>query len=350
LAHDRRKLAAALQIRSDRDFEARVLPIAGPGEELTLSTALPPPDEALVYVACPLCGGRDERLLMHACDRLFGRPGWYRIVRCGACEMTYLNPRPSDEALSRHYPDDYLPVRIPEQMPALTRGLISASLDLRWAAFILEIERAIGRIPADAQVIDVGCGVTGMLARLQRFRRCPGLAIDINPAVVAHLRGQLGMPAFQGTLLQANLPTASVDLVTMNEYLEHEPEPASVLREARRISRPGAHIVVEVPCMDGWPSRVFRSRWSQLDVPRHLAFYTPETLGKMLAQCGYRSIHVRRFGAPFSIGISVLQCLGFKNLGRMGPVQALLFALASAPLLPFFPWLHEFMLVVARAE
>jgi SAM-dependent methyltransferase len=338
-----------------------VTPIARPVGKLAVNAAStrrspatqaprPAPDELLVYVPCPLCGSRDERFLMHSCDRLFGRSGWYRIVQCGACGMKYLNPRPGDEALLLHYPDDYLPVRIPEQMPALTRRLLSAFLDLRWLASILEIERVIGRIPANAQVVDVGSGVTGMLARLQRFRSCPGLAVDINPAVVAHVRTRLGMPAFHGTLRQAHLGAETVDLVTMNEYLEHEPEPVSVLQEARRISRPGAHLVVEVPCIDGLVPRVFRSCWSQLDVPRHLAFYTPETLGKMLAQCGYRPLQVRRFGAPFSIGISLMQCLGFKELGRMGPFEALLFALASAPFLPFFPWLREFMLVVARAE
>ena len=307
------------------------------------------PNEELIHVSCPLCESRDERFLMHACDRLFGRPGWYRIVHCGACGMKYLNPRPSEEALSLHYPDDYLPVRVPDQMPPLTRRLISALLDLRWLASIFEIERVIGRIPAEAQVVDVGCGVTGMLARLQRFRSCPGLAVDVNAGVVAHVRA-LGTPAFHGTLLQAHLRAESVDLVTMNEYLEHEPDPSSVLREARRISRPGAHLVVEVPCMDSPVSRAFGSCWSQLDVPRHLAFYTPDTLRRMLVQCGYRPLHVRQFGVPFSIGISLMQCLGFKKLGRMGAVEALLLALANVPFLPFFPWLREFMLVVAQAE
>jgi hypothetical protein len=141
-----------------------------------------------------------------------------------------------------------------------------------------------------------------------------------------------------------------MDLVTMNEYLEHEPDPLSVLLEARRISRSGAHLVVEVPYMGGLPSRVFGSCWSQLDVPRHLAFYTPETLEKMLKRAGYRLVHTKPFGAPFSIGISVLQSLGFRKLGRLSPLEALLIALAGAPFLPLFPWLHEFMLVVARAE
>ncbi|MGO9833278.1 MAG: class I SAM-dependent methyltransferase [Polyangiaceae bacterium] len=308
------------------------------------------PDEALVDVECPLCEVRDSRFLMHGCDRLFGRPGWYRLVECASCGMKYVNPRPTEEALVRHYPDDYLPVKLPDATPTMAQRLAAKLIDLRWLGYMREIERAIGRISPDANVVDVGSGLNEWLVRLERLRGCRGLAIDVNPGVAEYIRGRLRMPVSEGTLLQARVESGTVDLVTMNEYLEHEPEPRSVLLEARRISRAGAHLVVEVPYMGGLPSRVFGSCWSQLDVPRHLAFYTPETLAKMLERCGYRLIHMKPFGAPFSLGISVLQSLGFKRLGRLRAIDALLIALAGAPFLPFFPWLREFVLVVARAE
>jgi SAM-dependent methyltransferase len=308
------------------------------------------PDEALVHVECPLCGIRDSRLLMHGCDRLFGREGWYRLVECRSCGMKYVNPRPTEEALVRHYPDDYLPVKVPDATPTMGQRLGAKIIDLRWLGYMREIERAIGRISPDANVVDVGSGLNEWLVRLERLRGCRGLAVDVNPGVAEHIRTRLRMPVSEGTLLQARVPAGTIDLVTMNEYLEHEPDPRSVLLEARRISRAGAHLVVEVPYMGGLPSRVFGSCWSQLDVPRHLAFYSPETLARMLERCGYRLIHMKPFGAPFSIGISVLQSLGFKRLGRLRPIDALLIALAGAPFLPFFPWLREFVLVVARAE
>jgi SAM-dependent methyltransferase len=308
------------------------------------------PDEPLICVECPLCRSPKSHFLMHGRDRLFGLPGWYSLVQCERCAMKFVNPRPTAEALPRHYPEQYAPVMVPNETPSLGRRLATALLSLRWLGYVREVERVIGRIPADARVVDVGTGLNEFLVHLQRMRGCLGLAVDFNPRVAEYIRSRLRMPVCHGTLLQAALAPETVDLVTMNEYLEHDPEPRSVLLEARRISRPGAHLVVEVPLMGALPSRVFGSCWSQLDIPRHLAFYTPETLTSMLESCGYRVVHVKPFGAPFSIGISVLQSLGMKKLGRGRAIDALLVLLAGAPFLPFFPWLHEFGLVVARAE
>ena len=312
--------------------------------------SLPPPDEALVHVGCPLCGASGSPLRMHGRDRLFGLPGWYRIVQCASCAMRYVSPRPTADALVRHYPPEYAPVRVPAERPTLGRSLADAMLRLRWLGYLRSVEGVIGRIPADARVVDVGTGLNELLVCLKRLRGTTGLAVDINPAVAEYIRSRLHMPVCEGTLLDANLEPESMDLVTMNEYLEHEPDPLAVLREARRISRTGAHLVVEVPYASGLPARVFGSCWSQLDVPRHLAFYTPETLGRMLDRCGYRLERVETFGAPFSIGISILQALGMTRLGRMRAIDTLLVLLAGAPLLPLSPWLREFMLVVARAE
>jgi SAM-dependent methyltransferase len=310
----------------------------------------PAPLEALEGTACPTCGLNDAALLRYGRDRLFGRPGWYRVVRCNSCSTEYLNPRPTEEALRVHYPADYLPVRTPEATPPLLRWLSRVAIAARWSAYLGMVEKVMGTIPADARVVDVGCGLNDLLARLQETRGCRGIGVDINPEVVDYIRNNLRMPAVLGTLRSARLESDSFDLVTMNQYLEHEPQPLETLREARRISRKGAHLVVEVPYCAGVPARLFGSCWSQLDVPRHLVFYTPETLKDILARSGYRLVHVQPFGAPFSMGITVLQSLGFTKLGRLTALDVCLITLAGLPLLPLFPLLREFMLAVAVAE
>jgi SAM-dependent methyltransferase len=308
------------------------------------------PQEALEHTACPTCGVGGATLLLYGRDRLFGKQGWYPVVRCTSCSTQYINPRPSEDALRAHYPADYLPVRPPEATPPLVRWLARAAISARWSAYLGMVEEVVGTIPAGAQVVDVGCGLNDLLVRLERRRGCRGIGVDISPEVVAYIRDRLAMPVAHGTLLSAKLEPNRFDLVTMNQYLEHEPEPLAMLREARRISKKGAHIVVEVPYSSGLPARVFGSCWSQLDVPRHLVFYTPETLRDILARSGYRLVHIRTFGAPFSIGLSVLQSLGFTRLGRLTALDVCLATLVGLPLLPFFPLLKEFMLAVAVAE
>jgi SAM-dependent methyltransferase len=317
------------------------------GEEQASGLDRLAPDEALVSVGCPSCQSDRSRLVLHGRDRLFGRPGWYRVVQCAECDLKYVNPRPTGEALAIHYPPDYLPVRRPEDTPAPFRGLGRFLIGLRWAVYLKMVERVIGPIPAEARVVDVGCGMNELLLHLREKRGCVGTGIDINADASAYIRDTLRMPFVQGTLLDAHLEADSVDLITMNQYLEHETDPRAVLLEARRISKKGAHLIVEVPFASGIPARLFGSCWSQLDVPRHLTFYTRETVTSMLERCNYRVIHTASFGAPFSAALSVLQSLGLTRLGRPRVTDIVLILLVGTLLLPFFPWLHEFVLVVA---
>jgi SAM-dependent methyltransferase len=343
--------SSELLVRSAAAADTLTFPERASGEAAAgRATERPAPSEALELISCPSCDSKQSRLVLHGRDRLFGKPGWYRIVQCQLCDLRYLNPRPTEESLRHHYPNDYLPIRRPEATPPLLRFLTRMAVQARWSTYLDMVERVIGRIAPSARVVDVGCGLNELLVRLRELRGCSGIGVDINPEVASYIRDTLRMPVAHCTLRQARMETGSCDLVTMNEYLEHDPEPRASVTEARRITKTGGHLVVEVPLASGLPARLFGSCWSQLDVPRHLVFYTPGTLGDLLQRCGYRVLYVKPFGAPFSIGISVLQALGFTKLGRLSAMDAFLIALTGAPLLPLFPLLHEFMLVVARAE
>jgi ubiquinone/menaquinone biosynthesis C-methylase UbiE len=312
--------------------------------------ALKPADEPQEDVACPLCGSRAPELVMHAEDRLFGRPGTYRIVRCADCSLKYLSPRPTLEGLGAHYPDDYFIYRTEEEMSPLLRLLMRRLTEQRWSSYIARFERVRGRLAPNTKIVDVGCGMNDLLAALATRRGCQGVGVDFNPKVVEYVREKRKMPVYQGTLHDGRFADGEFDVVTMNEYLEHEPDPRGVLAEARRITKRGGHLAVEVPFSDCLPARVFGSRWSQLDAPRHLTHFTRETLSDMLSRSGFRMVHVKTFQIPMLIGMSVVQALGHKKLGRASFFDRWLVSVAAMPFLPFFPLLDEFMFVVAQAE
>jgi ubiquinone/menaquinone biosynthesis C-methylase UbiE len=312
--------------------------------------ALQPADEPQEEVACPLCGAHAAELVMVARDRLFGRPGAYRIVRCGACDLRYLSPRPTLEGLGAHYPDDYFIYKTDEELHPLLRLLMRRMTDQRWSAYIRRFEQVRGRFEPGTRIVDVGCGLNHHLVALKQLRGCEGIGVDFNPKVVAYVRDKHKMPIHEGTLQQARFAAGSFDVVTMNEYLEHEPDPRGVLAEARRITRVGGHLAVEVPFSDSWPARVFRSRWSQLDAPRHLVHFTRDTLAEMLRRSGYRLVHTQTFRIPMLIGMSVVQALGHTRLGYATLFDRWLVSVASLPFLPVFPLLDEFIFAVAVAE
>lgn len=308
------------------------------------------PDEPQELVRCYVCDGDDFELVMLAEDRLFAQPGTYRIVRCTACGLRLVNPRPTLAALGRHYPDDYFIYQKPDEAAAFLRPFLAKLVRDQWRGYVARLERVRGPITEGTRVLDVGCGLNDFLCTLKELRGIRGVGVDFKPEIAAWVRAQRAMPVHAGTLHSARFPDASFDLVTMNEYLEHEPAPRDVLGEVRRVITPGGQLVIEIPYVRGLPARMFGARWSQVDVPRHLVYFDEDTLSAVLRRTGFRLVHTETSKIPGLIGISVMQALGARRLGKMGALDVSLSLLAGLPLLPLYPWLDEFMFAVAVAE
>jgi SAM-dependent methyltransferase len=299
-------------------------------------------------VACPACRADDSVLELETVDWLMGKAGTYRVVRCGRCELRFLNPRPAPEALGAHYPDNYFCYTNFEGEHGLFRRMMGDLQRKLSFTRLRNIERAIGRLSRESEVLDVGCGRGDLLDCLRRERGCRVLGIDFNAKVAQVVKQQLGIDVLTGTLLSATLEAARFDLVIMAEYLEHEPDPQRILSEALRVLRPGGHIGIEVPDISGPPSRLFGRFWWQLDAPRHLMFFTPATLAKMLEGVGFEIVRVRRFGRFGSMGYSLLQRLGYRYAGSNPFVYLSLVLLLSLPFAPFMFLLPDFMFIIAK--
>jgi ubiquinone/menaquinone biosynthesis C-methylase UbiE len=304
--------------------------------------------EPLEEVSCPLCGANDAALALESSDALYGKPGRYRVVRCRACSLEYTNPRPSFDALAAHYPDDYMCYLAPDADPTMFRRVSEAIARNLTRRRLARLEKVIGRIPPELKIADVGCGLNELLATIRRERGPTGTGIDLKASMIERIEKQLHMPAVLGTLADARFADGELDLVTMLEYLEHEPNPCAVLAESRRVLKTGGHIAVEIPHMTGLPARLFKTRWFNLDVPRHLVFFDPTTLRRALADNGFELLSYEPFATPLNIGISVLFSLGGRNLTR-NPFAPLLAATLGVPFLPVQRLLPEFAFAVGRA-
>jgi SAM-dependent methyltransferase len=103
----------------------------------------------------------------------------------------------------------------------------------------------------DAVCLDLGCGTGHMLYLLERegFRRTTGVELDQEQLNAAR-------PFVHGALVAGDVleylggcPTASVDLVSAVNFLEHLSKDTllSLLREIRRVLRAGGSLVAMVP-------------------------------------------------------------------------------------------------------
>ncbi|MGH3904972.1 MAG: class I SAM-dependent methyltransferase [Pseudonocardiaceae bacterium] len=116
----------------------------------------------------------------------------------------------------------------------------------RWGTPLYErvLHRAgVGR---GTSLLDMGCGA-GLLCRIAADRGARVTGIDRDPRQIEQAAALVPEGAFEvGDILALPYPAAGFDVVTCVQSIMHVTNPLTALREAVRVSRPGALVVVTV--------------------------------------------------------------------------------------------------------
>jgi 2-polyprenyl-3-methyl-5-hydroxy-6-metoxy-1,4-benzoquinol methylase len=139
------------------------------------------------------------------------------------------------------------------------------------------IERRIA-LPADARILEIGCGTGHNLAMLGRFGRIDAIEVDGAARDVASRR--LGRAVMNAPLpALTGVEQGAYDLIAILDVLEHvEEDRAALVAMAARL-RPGGRILITVPAHP-W-------MWSAHDVVNHhQRRYTRATLKAVIAEAG----------------------------------------------------------------
>ncbi|MCC7461665.1 MAG: class I SAM-dependent methyltransferase [Gammaproteobacteria bacterium] len=115
-----------------------------------------------------------------------------------------------------------------------------------------------------SSALDIGCGTGVALDMLQQFGVRSILGIDIDAASIEHARhaARLSGGDIEVRLADAArlpLADAAFDLVFCHQLLHHANHPDAVLRECRRVLRPGGWLLVAESChafLAWWPVRL----------------------------------------------------------------------------------------------
>ena len=134
--------------------------------------------------------------------------------------------------------------------------------------------------PADARILEIGCGTGHNIDMLRRFGRVDAIEVDGTARQLASKR--LGHAVMDAPLPElTGVEEQAYDLIAILDVLEHvEADEAALVSMAQRL-KPGGHILITVPAHP-W-------MWSAHDVVNHhKRRYTRRTLKAVIGKAGLK--------------------------------------------------------------
>lgn len=260
---------------------------------------------------CPWCGSDDLVEQVTCTDVLQAKPGTFRLDRCRGCGHVFQNPRLSLAGLDFAYRDFYDGAG-EEQLAGVFE---SSPRPYRGRAELVRRNLPAGTDPGSW--LDVGTGHAHFcLLAAETFPATRFEALDLGDAVDTAARRGWVAEAHRGLFPDlAEGLVGRYDVVSMHHYLEHTREPAEELKAARRVLRPGGHLLIEVPDPECRAGSVLGRWWGPWFQPQHQHLVPLGNLCRALGEEGFEVLETERGPTHQPVELAMATWMVLNHLG-----------------------------------
>jgi 2-polyprenyl-3-methyl-5-hydroxy-6-metoxy-1,4-benzoquinol methylase len=240
-----------------------------------------------VRVLCPACNSHESR-------PLFSKNG-FDYEHCSNCDTFYVNPRPSPAVLDWFYRDSttyaYWNAQVfPAAEEARRRLIVAPRVDA-----ILDLCDRFD-IPTES-ILEIGAAFGTFcleVASRQRFSRI--VAIEPTPELAQTCRAR-GLDTVEKPFetYAATAVDEGFSVIANFEVLEHLFSPRQFLQSIYRMLNPGGLMVLTCPNGQGFDIQVLGQLSESVD-HEHLNYFSPPSLHRLLADCGFEVVDLRTPG------------------------------------------------------
>lgn len=240
---------------------------------------------------CICCGESTEVHIDRIWDDRYGCPGIFSVKRCISCGQMQTTP-PLEEGdlpslYSTYYPRrevDYVAI----QREASLVNQPGAPLK-RWLAGTNNQGHYLAR--PGQRVLDIGCGSCISLLELRNIGvTAYGVEADPN---VKEIAANYKLNVHIGNIYDKPFPDLAFDLITLNQVIEHVPDPEALLRTVHDRLAENGRLVLSFPNGNSLARLLCGARWINWHVPYHQHFFNRRSIGILAARCGYRVTEIR---------------------------------------------------------
>jgi len=226
--------------------------------------------DPLETVACNLCGSERQTAVYAMPDRRYFREEFFTVVECDRCGLGFVNPRPTIAEMQKYYPAEYY-----QNPPTTNHDRYLTRRFTAQARFLEELEGGSGR----RKLLDVGCA-NGDFPRFMAARGWEVEGVENSESSERIKDFRVHTREFQDIAVKE----PAYDAVTAWAVLEHVHDPMAYFSKASGVVKTGGLFVFLVPNFASVASRYLFCE----DIPRHLYFFTRETVRQYLEKTGFR--------------------------------------------------------------
>ncbi|GIV19308.1 MAG: methyltransferase [Armatimonadota bacterium] len=187
-------------------------------------------------------------------------------------------------------------------------------------------------LPADAMIVDVGCGTGATAAQMQKYGRVIG--VDISPLALAWSQQRGLSHLLLAAAEQLPIAVESVDVIIATDILEHLDDDVAVLKEFYRTLKPGGYVVATVPA--------YSILWSEHDLAlMHRRRYVAHVLAQRSRAAGFEIVRL-----TYALFFLFPLALVMRLLKRRPPPEKE----PEAQLPPLPEWLNRLLIRFQRIE
>jgi len=261
---------------------------------------------------CFLCRKQGCQIYQDAQDYFFGSEGKWCMKHCTDCDLYWLDPQPSPEALAKAYENYYThkapslkkPKGIKKIKKQFRLTLLNALCGYSVKGVNQQSSKLLSCLPIlkkyalksfgwlegphnTGKLLDYGCGNGSFLKQMQELGWDVS-GIEFDQKSVDAARDYFGIPVFIENSQDATFSQNSYDAVTMNHAIEHLQDPLKTLQYCHRILCKNGQIVITTPNANSLGHRLFKQTWRGLEFPRHLFVFTPKSMRLLIEKAGFK--------------------------------------------------------------
>jgi len=150
----------------------------------------------------------------------------------------------------------------------------------------------------NGKLLDIGCSVGYFLKSANDFG-FDAKGVEISDFARDFCQRQ-GFKVYSGNLTALDLPEGSFDCITMWDFVEHLPDPKVYIKEAWYLLKKNSILALKTPNASLEFFKIikllsyFIPQTSYLLHPdKHLVYFTPEVLSKLLESCGFSVLKIK---------------------------------------------------------